>query len=245
MVLLLEASDHPLSSRSVDAGAGPHRWVKKFDAHERQASEQDKRARLEAVEEGDLRCFVTFSGPEDDDAVLGLGLYAYPRSALQRRLRLPPELDIVGDYVDFGAFNTGVHRTTPPRWDAEDTNNELPSMVSSSRRRLNGWIPLYVNSRHWARARPSAASAFSYLARGNPAGQFQAKDALNVCCNLLTCAVTGFTKGQCEHSSSRAARRVKASERAVQMYADVHRLLLQLAHEHPEMRTLVPRHIVV
>lgn len=198
-------------------------------------------ARLREGAAEDVSCFITFLGL-DDDAALGLGVHIHSCSALQRRLRLPPELDIVGDYLDVEAFNEGVQRSAPPAWDSEETT-ELPSMTSSTRRRLNGWLPLYVNSSHWARSGPYAASAISYLAHGRPVAKLRAKDALNVCCRLLTCAVVGFTKGQTEGASARAAKRGKASEKAVQMYADVHRLFLQFALERPEVQELARKRL--
>lgn len=113
-------------------------------------------------------------------------------------------------------------------------------MVSSSRMRLNGWLPLYVNAEHWARAGHYSPSAFARLAARKPGTTFQPKDALNVCCSLLSCAVSGFTVGQMDPTcaSPRTANRGKANERAVQMYADIHRLFLQIAREHPEVRKM-------
>merc|ERR1712137_1348802 len=67
---------------------------------------------------------------------------------------------------------------------------------------------------------------------------FEPRYALDVCCKLLTGAVVGFTVGQAVGSDVQdvVKRRGKASDRAVQMYADVHRLFLQMAHDFPEIR---------
>jgi hypothetical protein len=200
--------------------------------------------------EMELNCFVTFLSPSDG-ACLGLGLHVHRQNAFQRRCKLLPEMDLLNDYLDIDAFNEGVrHGLGRSRWNTDAS--ELPSMVSSTRRPLNGWVPLYINAHHWARSRRYAATAFSYLARGRPVPEFRAKDALNVCCNLLTCAAVGFTKGQCvdaaevqaSPSSARAVGRGKASEKAVQMYADVHRLLLQLAQEHSDLRELARQRLM-
>jgi len=198
------------------------------------ASPQDI-AEREAAAADDLFCYVTCSGI--DEAVLGLGLQVHARSAHQRRSNLPPELDLVCDYLDVEAFNDGTEHAASKRsyWDETCT---LPAMVSSSRKPLNGWLPLYINAEHWSRARCYVASAFNLLMGRKLEAKLRPKDALNICCSLLTCAVVGFTKGQTECASPRSSARGKASERAVQMYADVHRLMLQLAKEHPEIRCL-------
>lgn len=183
----------------------------------------------------DLFCFVTFSGI--DEAALGLGIQVHARSAQQRRLNLPPELDLVCDYLDAEAFNDGTEHAAS-KLSRRGEVSALPAMVSSSRKPLNGWLPLYIHAEHWSRARCYVASAFNLLMGRKPEATFKPKDALNICCSLLTCAVVGFTKGQTECASPRSFARGKASERAVQMYADVHRLMLQLAKEHPVIRCL-------
>jgi hypothetical protein len=135
------------------------------------------------------------------------------------------------------AFNKGVGLSS----ESEDAH--LPSMVSSSRKQLNGWFPLYLNAHHWARARPYAASAFAVLAGRKPQSPLQASDILDVCCSLLTCAVVGFLKDQDSNINNATFGRVRASERSVQMYADVHRLFLQMAREYPEVGQLATRRL--
>lgn len=188
----------------------------------------------EAAAASDLCCYVTYGGVED--SILGLGLYVHPLTAHQRRSGLPPDFDLVIDYLDAEAFAEGVQRTVQTQND-QDWRNARPSMVSSARKSLNGWLPLYINARHWARAKLRVREAFASLSGRQHECFLRPMDILNVCCGLLTCAVVGFTKGQSATcADTRAAGRCKASEKAVQMYADVHRLLLQMAQEYPEVR---------
>lgn len=148
--------------------------------------------------------------------------------------------------MEVEAFNAGMrHAVDRAVFARGAAKHESPSFVSSVRRRINGWMPLYINEMHWAEARRYVPSAVAQLAdrcdsSSSPRDStvLRPEDALDVCCSLLTCAVVGFTVGQSECASPRSAARGTASERAVQMYADVHRLLLQLAKEHPDIRCL-------
>jgi len=150
------------------------------------------------------------------------------------RYGLVPDFDLVFDYLEVEAFNQGVQHAKP----STSETGELRCMVSSARQRLNGWLPLYLNATHWARARCFVQSAFAYLATGNSNFPFQTHHALDVCCSLLSCIVSGFMVGQAECASPRTSARGKANEKALQMYADVHRLFLQVAQEYPEVRQL-------
>lgn len=198
---------------------------------EESASAEDVACRESAAHE-DLCCFISYACV--GEAVLGLGLRVHGRSARQRRLQLSPELDLVCDYISVEAFNAGVQHAT-----ARGPRGSLPALVSSTRQSLNGWLPLYINAEHWSDARRYAPAAFAALAGGELGdANTWPRDALNVCCSLLTCAVTGFTKSQSEWADPRTAGRHKASERAVQMYADVHRLFLQIADDFPAVRRL-------
>merc|ERR1719479_599698 len=105
-------------------------------AREEKASPEEVATR-EAAAHRDLCCFVTLMNLNDTDVVLGLGLRVHARTVQQRRHGLPPDLDFTFDNLDVEAFNEGVP----------------PAMVFSARGRLNGWLPLYVNARHWAGAR--------------------------------------------------------------------------------------------
>lgn len=201
-------------------------------AIEAQATPEDIICRESAARD-DLTCFITYMSLEDN-AVLGLGLYVHPLSARQKRYGLTPDFDLVFDYLEVDAFNRGVQHANLN----QSENAELPCMVSSARKRLNGWLPLYVNAKHWALARPFVNSAFSSLATGKFESCYRTHHALNVCCNLLACIASGFTAGQTEYASPRTSGRGKVSEKALQMYADVHRLFLQVALECPEVRQL-------
>uniref|UniRef100_A0A7S4RJ88 Uncharacterized protein n=1 Tax=Alexandrium monilatum TaxID=311494 RepID=A0A7S4RJ88_9DINO len=67
--------------------------------------------RREASAPEDLRCFISFAGP--GDGVLGLGLYGHHRTGRtprQRRAELPPDFNMVGNYVHAEAFNEGQRR---------------------------------------------------------------------------------------------------------------------------------------
>jgi len=201
-------------------------------AAEVQATPEDIACR-EAAARDDLTCFITYTGVEDD-AVLGLGLFVHPFSGRQRRYGMVPDFDLVYDYLDVEAFNQGVLHAKPSTSEAD----VLPCMVSSARKKLNGWLPIYLNAKHWTRARRFAQSAFAYVATGKKNSIFQAHHALDVCCSLLACIVSGFVVGQTECASPRTSKRGKANEKALQMYADVHRLFLQIAEEYPEIRQL-------
>jgi len=197
------------------------------------ASEEEQRCREEAAE---LCCFVSFADLADTDSVLGLGLLVHKRTSRHLRLSLPPNASLTLDYLDVEAFNTGIYAAAARRraWEAQ------PSMVSSSRGQLNAWLPLYMNPEHWARTRPYVVLAFAVLSGRNPDthAEFRADEVLTICCSLMTRAAAGFTAGQTEHASPRTSSQSKCSDRAIQMYADVHRLLLQLSTDWPEIRTI-------
>lgn len=214
--------------------------IEALKAWEEDVSEEEHARRSEELD-GGLTCFITFGSHED--ATLGLGLYVHPRTAHQKWYRTLGDFDFVCDYLDVDAFNEGVRRAS--RLADHSAAGVLPSMVSSSRNKLNGWLPLYINSHHWARAKPFAAPAFLRLAgyRGS-SGDFQPVMALDVCNRLLTCAVVGFLKGQSPLADSRTTERSVASHRSVQMYADVHRLLLQVTHEYPEIEHIATRRLL-
>lgn len=203
------------------------------------ASEEDVRCRAAAAE-SDICCFITFMGLDDqDEAVLGLGLRRHPKSARQNSLGIPGDVDLVFDYIEVEAFNTGLER-------AMEVGGGVPRppfIVSSGRRQLNAWLPLYFNAQHWSRAKPYAMSAFRVLSGRNPGAPVRPRDILNVCCGLLNSAAVGFTKGETALSTPRTAERGKASEKGMQMYADIHRLLLQMACEYPAVRRLAKKRL--
>lgn len=205
-------------------------------AWEDDVSDEERSQRSEELD-NNLMCFVTFGGYED--AILGLGLYIHPRTAWQKYSCIPGDYDFVCDYLDVDAFNEGIRRASLKKC----TVDELPSMVSSSRKKLNGWLPLYINSGHWASAKPYVESAFLRLADHYEGTNFHPALALDVCSRLLTCAVVGFLKGQSPLADSRTMERSVVSQRSVQMYADVHRLLLQMVRDYPEIERIATRRL--
>lgn len=167
------------------------------------------------------------------ECVLGVGLYVHPRTLRERRARIPPEVDLVLDYVSAEAYNLGVRSSVQqgPGWDEEEAQEPAEVLRSTVKRRINAWLPLYINSTNWAVAKTFAPSAFSLIATQLNAS-FQAGDALKVCARLMCCAVVGFVR------SPDTWERAQASERSVQMYCDIHRLLLQMAQDYPSIQKI-------
>lgn len=167
------------------------------------------------------------------ECVLGVGLYVHPRTLRERRARIPPEVDLVLDYVSAEAYNLGVRSSVQqgPGWDEEEAQEPAEVLRSTVKRRINAWLPLYINSTNWAVAKTFAPSAFSLIATQLNTS-FQAGDALKVCARLMCCAVVGFVR------SPDTWERAQASERSVQMYCDIHRLLLQMAQDYPSIQTI-------
>ncbi|CAE7721268.1 unnamed protein product [Symbiodinium pilosum] len=161
-------------------------------------------------------CYISLASAREADSVLGLGLFAHRRTRRQVRYGLPHDMSFSLDYVDVAAFNAGL--------EAMKDRGREPALVSSSRGQLNAWLPLYVDSKHWARAREYVESAVMTLSGAHRDEAFP-ETALSVCCSLLTQAAVSLSLG---HS--------RVTERAVQMYGDAHRLLLQLACEWPELQ---------
>jgi len=195
------------------------------------------------------------------DCVLGLGLFVHPRRLADRRKGLPPQIDLVAEYVSAEAYNLGVRASVQHVVAEEAAGDESDGAGSDaeceggsggaplaaatsptiSRQRVNGWLPLYINEANWQTARTFAPSAFSLLATQLNAA-FQPGDALRVCARLMCCAVVGFvhpTKdtGVPDHS------RAPASERAIQMYCDVHRLFLEMVKIYPEIKATALEHV--
>jgi len=189
-------------------------------------------------------CYVTLSSWRE--CVLGLGLFVHPRTCRERRAGIPAEVDLVVDYVSAEAYNLGVrtmvhHAATTA--ESGDSDNEVLATItppevlkSSCRLRINAWLPLYINAANWALAKTFAPSAFSLIATQLNA-VFRPDDALKVCARLLCCAVVGFVR------TEEGWRRAGASERAVQMYCDVHRLFLRMAEDYPVIRKMALDHV--
>jgi len=222
----------------------------KVPLEEADLTEEEMSCRMKADEHG---CFVTLGGWRD--SILGLGLFVHPRTVRERQRNLPPEVDLVLDYVCAEAYNLGVratvaHAPTDRQQgegdddDGDDDEDEVDKpaarvdvLTSSSRKRINGWLPLYLNSAHWAAASALAPSAFSLITTQLNSA-FQPLDALRVCCRLLVCVVVGFVHPD-KMPKVPEHRRATASEAAVQMYCDVHRLLHEMANTYPEIKETV------
>merc|ERR1719161_367587 len=63
--------------------------------------------------------------------------------------------------------------------DAEATGLRPDALPSSIRRRINAWLPLYINEANWSISKTFAPSAFSLIATQLNAA-FQPNDALKV-----------------------------------------------------------------
>mmetsp|Transcript_112154 Transcript_112154/g.157305 ORF Transcript_112154/g.157305 Transcript_112154/m.157305 type:complete len:492 (-) Transcript_112154:155-1630(-) len=183
-------------------------------------SEEDASSEESYGDSEERVCYISLASAHEDDTVLGLGLFVHRRTRRQVRFRLPHDVSFSMDYLDVNAFNTGLQAM-------KDRGRE-PALVSSSRGQLNAWLPLFVDGKHWARARPYVESAVVALS-GAPCKEFP-ETALSVCCSLLTQAAVSLSLGQ-------------VTERAIQMYGDSHRLLLQLAHEWPELQQVAHRRL--
>ncbi|KAH3746262.1 Ubiquitinconjugating enzyme subfamily protein [Pelomyxa schiedti] len=165
---------------------------------------------------------------------LGIGLLVRPRTARERFKNLMPRVELVQDYLSSEAYDAGVRAavTSPTamldREDAEEFDKHS-MMRSSVRERVNAWLPLYINSTNWKYSKHIAPPAFSIIATQFN-DLFQPIFALKVCSKLLIQSVVKFMVED-QH----------ASERALQMYCDVHRLFLQVAVEYPEVVTEAER----
>jgi hypothetical protein len=208
---------------------------------------EDERQCRQALD--DQVCFVTLGGWRD--CVLGLGLFVHPRTVRERRKKLPPQVDLVVDYVSAEAYNLGVrtmvqHAVTElpgqeedEEENADDVGTRPDALPSSTRRRINAWLPLYINEANWSISKTFAPSAFSLIATQLNAA-FQPQDALKVCARLMCCAIVGFMhpvdESKRQDDIVHGHQRAKASDRAIQMYCDVHRLFHAMAKSYPEIK---------
>jgi len=189
----------------------------------------------------DINCFVNLTNWRE--GIIGLGLFVHPRTLRERRNKLAPEVDIVVDYVSAEAFNLGIRTSVqsgPTHYritgneedDEQNVESERPALPSSARRRINAWLPCYVNATNWEASKMFAPSAFSLIST-QLNSVFRPEDALSVCARLLCCTVVGFVRPGSE--SKPEQQRAAASEKAIQMYCDVHRLLLEMVQMFPEI----------
>lgn len=195
-------------------------------------------------------CFVSLGGWRE--CVLGLGLFVHPRRLIDRRKGRAPEVDLVVDYVSAEAYNLGVsstvqHLSAESELDEDHAEDEgfgesQTLLTSSSRRRINAWLPLYINATNWQTASTFAPSAFSLIAT-QLNSVFQPHDALKVCARLMCCAVVGFVRPGEGNVGPGGQQRGCLSHRAIQMYCDVHRLFLKMAETYPQIKVCALKHI--
>jgi RNA recognition motif-containing protein len=212
---------------NLTAPAPTREALKPTDGAEGASTLTDEEIQLRTERDQDDICFVTLGGWRD--VHLGLGLIVRPRTMRERRKGLLPTIELVEDYLSAEAFNEGIRANIGAgRHVLEDRDEVLPGeehtvVTSSSRARVNAWLPLFINNSNWAVGRALAAPAFSMIAtQWNDI--FQPEHALYVCIRLLTCTAVRFNVDG------------RISERAIQMYCDVHRLFLQMASDYPSVR---------
>eukprot|EP00026_Physarum_polycephalum_P000525 Phypoly_transcript_00526.p1 GENE.Phypoly_transcript_00526~~Phypoly_transcript_00526.p1 ORF type:complete len:1493 (+),score=259.06 Phypoly_transcript_00526:63-4541(+) len=171
----------------------------------------------------DLTCFVSLENWRE--AELGIGLLVKPRTLRERYKDLMPVAELVSDYISASGYNSGVKATVAANaaLDREnlDTEEEHQMVKSSARGRINAWLPLYINEWHWESAKIYAPAAFSIIATQYN-DMFEPIHVLKVCSKLMIANVVKFT-----------IQDQNVSERAIQMYCDIHRLFLQMLKEYP------------
>jgi hypothetical protein len=181
-----------------------------------------------AVEEH-VQCFVALENWRE--AHLGLALVVQPRTGRERRRGLLPRAILSGDVISSSTYNEGVRTLVQAaplvQLDRDDVDHaeQHSVVVSSSRGRINAWLPLYVNAEHWKHVRRYARASVSIIATQFN-DQFSPALCLGVMSKLLIQTVVRFTVEN------------DVSERTLQQFCDVHRVFLQLADDHPEVRQL-------
>lgn len=132
---------------------------------------ENKKRTAEEVERRKLAddlftCYVSLGTWREEE--IGIGLLVKPRTMRERYKKLMPMVSIVPDYISASSFNTGVKATAlkpEAALDRENDEEEEHSMVKSSTRgRINAWLPLYINRSHWKSAKNYATSALSIIA---------------------------------------------------------------------------------
>jgi hypothetical protein len=191
----------------------------------REAGITDEQAAKRKFADQELTCYVSLSSWREEE--MGIGLLVKPRTMRERYKKLMPMISIVPDYMSAAAFNAGVKTTvekgaTLDRED-EEAREEHSIIKSSSRGRINAWLPLYINATHWKSAKQYAPSALSIIATQYN-DMFKPIYALKVCSKLMIANVVKFTIED-QH----------ASERAIQMYCDIHRLFYEMTKEYPDI----------
>lgn len=132
---------------------------------------------------------------------MGIGLFVHPRTMRERYRGLVPQIDLANDYVSTDAYNQGARADfgKPTIHGAGGT-----TMASSTRGKINGWLPLVINSTNWTYVRRYAPAAFSIIVRGAN-DMFRPLHALQVCSRLMCTAVVqvrSYLALQCEVACS-------------------------------------------
>jgi prolyl-tRNA editing enzyme YbaK/EbsC (Cys-tRNA(Pro) deacylase) len=195
----------------------------KVEVEEADLTEQNKAKRR--IVDDDVTCFVTLENWRA--AHIGIGILVQPRTMRERYRRLIPQLELVNDYVSADAYNQGV-RSVATRGgagrDRDKAGNQHSVLSSSTRGRINAWLPLYINAANWKYVKAWAPSAFSIIAT-QVNDKFLPIHSVQVCARLLNQSVVKFMSGD-----------VHLSDKAIQQYADVHRLFLEMVVEYPVIR---------
>jgi len=210
--------------------------VRLEEEEENEGGREGKKAPLSAEEvmerrsREEISCYVTLENWRE--CTLGIGLLVRPRTIRERYRNLLPTIDLVEDYVSVEAFNSGARARFSGQegggFDRDDEEGEEESMMvkSSSRSRINAWLPLYLNRHHWETARHFAPAAFSVIATQFN-DTFKPVYTLEVCARLMCAATVRFTLED-----------QRLSEKALQMYADVHMLFLEMMAAYPDISSL-------
>jgi hypothetical protein len=136
---------------------------------------------------------------------------------------LIPQIDFAQDYVSTEAFNQGARALFAQRQQGVGGHDNT-ILKSSTRGRINAWLPCYFNATNWKFVRRFAPSAFSIIATQSN-DKFEPIHAISVCAKLMNSAVVQF----CDES-------LHFSEAAIQTYCDVHRLFLEMVNDFPDIR---------
>jgi hypothetical protein len=199
-----------------------------LESAELYGSSDEALALRRAVDE-EVQCFVSLENWRE--AHLGLALVVQPRTGRERRRGLLPRAILSGDVISSSTYNEGVRTLVQAaplvQLDRDDVEHaeQHSVVVSSSRGRINAWLPLYINAEHWKHVRRYAPASVSIIATQFN-DQFSPALCLGVMAKLLIQTVVRFTVEN------------DVSERTLQQFCDVHRVFLQLADDHPEVRQL-------
>jgi len=168
----------------------------------------------------DCVCFVMHDNWRECN--LGMGLLVHPRTMRERYRGLIPQVDMIHDYVSVDAFNRGASAVVN-QYNLDTEQGKKSILPSSTRSKINAWLPLYINPTHWKYVRRYAPAALSIIATGAN-DKFQPMHAVWICSKLMCQAVVQLMNGK-----------MHMSDHAIQQYCDIHRLFLELLTEYPDI----------